>query len=1045
MSTPLSFFSRLTVFVKGLLLLLITVTAVASDDVVLQLKWKHQFQFAGFYAAQKQGYYADEGLAVTIKPFDGQGSVVDSVVSGSAEFGIADSSIVLARMMEKPVVVVATIFQHSPLGLISLKSSEILSPLELKGKRVMYLKNADDAVITAMFTELGVKDSDIIHVDHTFDDMALLGDDAVDAMAAYFTDQPYFYRQKDIDVRLINPANYGIDFYGDLLFTRESYLKSHPQRVAAFRRATLAGWHYALNHQEEMVDWILENLTTNKTREHLLFEAQQTTKMIRPDLIELGHFSLPRMQRIASVYRHLEMVDADATLSGLHYDFYLQPDHSNSTMLRMLAAVIGALLALVWFGYFVNKRLKLNVAQKTKQLKQQSSNIQKVKNHLERAQLAARQGSWEWRLAEKSLWWSESLGHLLGIQGVAHPSFEKYAEYLHPDDKVRVYETLQALIISPADYDISYRLMVADDELLYIDESIKALRNADGDTYGLQGIIQDVTERKLTADKVLASERLYRQMFDVNTAVKLLIDSATGNILRANDAACQFYGYDQKTLVSMNIIDINTLTVEETHREMQQAIEQRRNFYRFTHRLASGELRDVEVHTGPVDADGKQALLSIVIDVTQRNDYEKALRNSETRIRLAQKSSGFSVWEWSIPDDILYLSDEMKELLDIHHARFDGSFSSIEKVIHPADLKRWNQGIQNTITTGVGYDMKLRVVRQDQSIRWIHANGECTLDNNKTPVKLTGVCKDITAEYEKESQLKLAASVFSHAQEGIIITNTAGRIIETNEAFHQITGYSKDEVLGKNPSLLSSGNHDKAFYQNMWQQLLTQGRWQGKLWNKTKSGELFAEYLTISAVTDSEGEHSHYVGVFSDITEQEEREEYLIHAAYHDPLTALPNRKYLHKEMKKRLVRKAGLHFSVIFIDLDGFKPVNDTYGHEAGDKLLIAIGQRLESHIRENDLVARVGGDEFVILVDQLADHQELRKLCNRLLDSAAEPVVVNSHVVTVSASVGCVLVKGACSDSVDALIDQADGAMYQAKQQGKNCCVIKTCCTVE
>lgn len=577
---------------------------------------------------------------------------------------------------------------------------------------------------------------------------------------------------------------------------------------------------------------------------------------------------------------------------------------------------------------------------------------------------------------------------------------------------------------------------------LYIDETIRPISDSDGNIYALQGIVQDVTDKKRAADKILASERLYRQMFDVNTAVKLLIDSATGNILRANDAACQFYGYDQKTLVGMNITKINTLSLSETHHEMKQAIEQKRNFYRFTHRLANGELRDVEVHTGPVNADGKQALLSIIIDVTQRNDYEKALKNSETRLRLAQKSSGFSVWEWSIVSDVLYLSDEMKELLDIHHSSFDGSFASIANLIHPNDVKRWKKSIQNTVENGTGHDMKLRIVRQDQSIRWIHANGECTLDDKGQPAKLTGVCKDITEEYEKESQLRLAASVFSHAQEGIIITDTSGKIIETNEAFHQITGYSKDEVLGKNPSLLSSGNHEKSFYQEMWRQLLSEGRWQGKLWNKTKNGELFAEYLTISAVTNGQGEHSHYVGVFSDITEQEEREEYLIHAAYHDLLTALPNRKYLHKEMRKRLTQKADMQFSVICIDLDGFKPVNDTYGHEAGDKLLVAIGQRLESHIRENDLVARVGGDEFVILVDQLSEYQELQKLSDRLLASAAEPLVVNGNVVTVSASIGCVLVNNSCQGSVDELIDQADGAMYQAKQQGKNCYVIKTCC---
>lgn len=1023
--------------------LLTMFTAVqASEPVVLQLKWKHQFQFAGFYAAQKEGFYEDEGLSVTINPFDGSGRVLDEVLSGAAQFGIADSSIVLSRMNGDPVVVVAAVFQHSPLGLLSLKTSEILSPLELKGKRVMYLKNADDAAITAMLSEMSVSDSDFTHIDHNFNDLALLGPDAVDAMAVYFTDQPYFYQQQGVAVNQIAPSNYGIDFYGDLLFTQEDYLASHPHKVEAFRRASLKGWQYALDHPEAMVDWILENLETEKTRDHLLFEARQTAKMIRPDLIELGHFSVSRIQRIASVYRSLNLVDEGLPLDGIDYQNYRNQDDSVPMIVRILGIVVVIMIAIISVSYLINKRLKNRVAVKTEQLQRKSFKLSKIKDHLEWAQVAAGQGSWELTFADDKLWWSVSMQRLLQLEDVAVPSFVVYSSHLHSDDRERVYETLQALKQAPTDYQMSYRFKTEQGNELYLDETIKVLRDRADCVIGLQGIVQDVTERKRAENKILASERLYRQMFDENTAVKLLIESASGDILRANEAAREFYGYDQNTLLSMNITDINTLTPEETYQEMKLAVEQKRKFYRFSHRLANGEIRDVEVHTGPVDAGGKQALLSIIIDVTKRNEYERALKDNEMRTRLAQKSSGLSVWEFNIQTRQLFLSEEMKTALSIDDRLYDDVFKSIGEVVHPADVERWRQSIRLSINSGANHDLKFRIRDARQQLRWIHAIGECQFDENGVPVKLTGVCKDISEEYEKESQLRLAASVFSHAQEGIIITDTSGKIIETNEAFHQITGYSKDEVLGKNPSLLSSGNHDKSFYQNMWQQLLSEGRWQGKLWNKTKDGELFAEYLTISAVTNSQGECSHYVGVFSDITEQEEREEYLIHAAYHDPLTALPNRKYLHKEMRKRLARKADLKFSVIFIDLDGFKPVNDTHGHEAGDKLLVAIGQRLQSLIRENDLVARVGGDEFVILVDQLSESQELKKLADRLLASAAEPLVVHGHVLTVSASIGCILVNSGCKDSVDELIDQADGVMYQAKQQGKNCCVIKTCC---
>jgi diguanylate cyclase (GGDEF)-like protein/PAS domain S-box-containing protein len=341
-------------------------SAYAIEKVTLQLKWNHQVQFAGFYAAKKLGYYKDVGLDVEIRELEEGRSSADIVLQGDAQYGLIDSSIVLSRLSGKPLVALAAIYQHSPLVLIALESSGIISPLELKNKRVMYQKNTDDAVLLAMFTELGIKDSDFNHFPHDFTDDALLRD--VDAMSAYITDQPFYYESQNHPINIISPVSYGIDFYGDILFTEENYLKENKQQVLAFRKASLKGWDYAIHNQEEMVDWILENYETNKSKEHLLFEAEKIYRLIQPELVELGYFHINRFNRIADIYTKLGHVQNNGDLSGLNYQEYYQNEFDSDfwynfiKVLSLICILVAISLALL------NSRLKSQVNIRTKEL-----------------------------------------------------------------------------------------------------------------------------------------------------------------------------------------------------------------------------------------------------------------------------------------------------------------------------------------------------------------------------------------------------------------------------------------------------------------------------------------------------------------------------------------------------------------------------------------------------------------------------------------------------------------------------------------------------
>ncbi len=297
------------------------------------------------------------------------------------------------------------------------------------------------------------------------------------------------------------------------------------------------------------------------------------------------------------------------------------------------------------------------------------------------------------------------------------------------------------------------------------------------------------------------------------------------------------------------------------------------------------------------------------------------------------------------------------------------------------------------------------------------------------------IARDISERLIAEERQKLAASVFDNAHEGIMITDPVGRIIEVNATFSELTGFSRAEAIGQTTELLRSGHHDASFYREMWQTIKTRGYWRGEVWNRKKSGEIFVEQLTISTVRNRAGEISHFVGIFSDITVIKEHQQRLEHLAHFDALTQLPNRMLLGDRMQLAMAQteRSGKLLAVCYLDLDGFKPVNDQYGHAIGDRLLIEVAQRLKGCIRSGDTVSRLGGDEFVLLFSDLDDVHECDHAINRIIGQLTTPFRLSGHEISISASIGITLYPQDGSDS-DTLLRHADQAMYAAKQAGRN-----------
>ncbi len=332
--------------------------------------------------------------------------------------------------------------------------------------------------------------------------------------------------------------------------------------------------------------------------------------------------------------------------------------------------------------------------------------------------------------------------------------------------------------------------------------------------------------------------------------------------------------------------------------------------------------------------------------------------------------------------------------------------------------------------------------RSDCPLPLLRANGQAlTVDTrftsgtwNGTPV-LIGIAHDITDRLLAEERQKLAASVFDNAHEGIMITDPQGRIVEVNATFTELTGYPREEAVGQTADLLKSGHHDANFYLDMWRTIRQDGFWRGEVWNRKKGGEIFAELLTISTVRDRSGEISHFVGIFSDITLLKQHQQRLEHLAHFDALTQLPNRMLLSDRMQLAMAQTARSNQSlaVCYLDLDGFKPVNDQYGHSVGDRLLVEVAHRLKTCVRAGDTVARLGGDEFVLLFSNLDDEHECDRAIGRVIASLTQNFHIAGHDISISASIGVTLYPQDGADA-DTLLRHADQAMYMAKQAGRN-----------
>jgi len=342
-------------------------------------------------------------------------------------------------------------------------------------------------------------------------------------------------------------------------------------------------------------------------------------------------------------------------------------------------------------------------------------------------------------------------------------------------------------------------------------------------------------------------------------------------------------------------------------------------------------------------------------------------------------------------------------------------------------------------TDNTRHGCELRLQRDSENTQF-HAQIEAIAlqHGEESPGQCRMMIMDISRRRQEEMELQLAAKVFENSVEGVMISDAKGQILRVNRAFSLVTGYSEGDVVGRSPRVLRSGRHEKKFYSKMWLRIKEKGAWQGEIWNKRKNGEVYAEWLSISAIRDERGNVTHYVGIFSDVTEQKLSEERIKNLSYYDQLTSLPNRRLFQERLKQAMVRahRDGQWVAVMFLDLDRFKTVNDTFGHAIGDLLLQKTAERLQQCVRASDTLARLGGDEFTVVLADLEGQQAAVKgaaaVADKMLAALTRPFDLPGQEIVTSTSIGIALYPQD-SDTISDLLRYADSAMYQAKAQGR------------
>jgi diguanylate cyclase (GGDEF)-like protein/PAS domain S-box-containing protein len=572
-----------------------------------------------------------------------------------------------------------------------------------------------------------------------------------------------------------------------------------------------------------------------------------------------------------------------------------------------------------------------------------------------------------------------------------------------------------------------------DGRFIPVAASVSSVLDETGKPSHLIGILSDVTKRKAAEAALFASEAQKKLILDTVPDLIFMKDT-NGVYLACNQMFLNFIGLKEDEIVGKTDYDLTEREVADIRRKRDLesiATEKSIRYEAIEKQSLNGKIIYLEIIKIPflLSTGEIGGVLGIARDITKRKESAAYIQ----KLSQVVEQSPVTVMITNVDGNIEYVNNQFMR----------SSGYTKEEVIgrNPRFLKSGEtkdeeyEELWNSIVNGGSWSGDFHNKNKNGELYWERASIGPLKDETGKIISFVAMKEEISKLKEDEKQLRLASAVFDTATEAVMVTDAQNRIQTVNNAFSHITGYERDEVIGKTPSLLSSGHHDKEYYDAMYRRLSFKGMWEGEIWNRRKNGEVYPEWLTISTMYDGAGNVEGYVSLFSDITKRKQDEEHIVHQANFDSLTGLANRNLFSDRFSRALQRniRTNDRVALLFIDLDRFKHVNDTLGHAIGDKLLKEVSRRLLNQLRKTDTAARLGGDEFAAILPDIKSLYSLEDIVLNLLKTLAEPYHLDGHDVFISASIG-VTVFPDDGNSVDVLLRNADSAMYKAKAKGRN-----------
>lgn len=930
-------------------------SVLAADRITLQLKWHHQFQFAGYYAALNQGYYKEEGLDVQLVEGSASRPPVREVLSGRAQYGISDSDILLSRLSGQPVIAVAAIFQHSPYVLLSLKQKNIEYPADLIGKRIMLSHDQGATQFKALLKKQHLDINNMTILPHSWRLQDLI-ENKVDVMAAYAMDEPIHLKKMGYTPSMISFQNFGVDFYGDILFTTDHELLYHPERIEKLLRATKRGWMYALSHREALAAQIaaMPGVAKRGIDQQLLQkEAALMAPYVLTDVVTVGHMNAERWESIAQSYAELGIIPPHYNLDGLMYQ-----DSKNHYFKWLLLGVAG-LLVVLSLSFLWNIQIRRQVVLRTRALQNEVNRRTQAENLLKIAGSVAQIGGWSMEVKTGLVNWSDEVAAIHEMPAGYSPTVDEGIELFVSEYRELIKQAVIQCMQDGTPYDLELEKLTATGRRIWVRTMGQAVKDADGNIIRLQGSFQDISARKQLEAIKQGHARIQAMMLanipltDILHAAVQLVES------QLPDAICAVFMLDKE---GQCLRHAASTQLPDAYLQMVEGMEIGACG---TVTFEQPRLIIENMHTHPL---------------TQRCEH-----------------------------------------------------AAIEYGLQACWMASINAHSQHSLGMLVVYRRE-PFVPTDAEIEFVESYAQ-----------VLGLAIE---RQQSDEKLDLMQSGISRLNDIFMITEAPihapmqQKVVFLNDAFSRITGTPLQQVIGLSPFEIFQGTQSqREVLEQVERALRKMQPIKSELMTENSAGERISLEMDALPLHDKSGWYTHWVVVMRDVTERKRTDAHIRQLAYYDTMTGLPNRLLLQEKLAMHLDTAARQHSggALLFVDIDNFKALNDTHGHDVGDALLIEVAHRLAHSVRRSDTVSRLGGDEFVIVLDKLSGDPALAarktaQICEKILSAFKRPFNLDHYQHYTTPSIGVAMFDHHAATSVEEQLRRADLAMYQAKAAGRN-----------